>query len=199
MKKSDIIIQYLFTVERGKIMIFFGHLGPTALLVNLIDKAVINKNKDENKIDYRMVLIGSDLPDIIDKPIGALLFRGVFHNSRIFCHTLLFSGLLFIIGIIKARKSGNYRNNILILGFCSLIHQLLDSMWLYPKIFYWPLFGLKFPPRAEGNWAAEGLARLLTDPFYYVPEVLGIIIIMYYLIKLIKEGQLGKFVKNGKA
>lgn len=179
-------------------MIFFGHLGPTALLVNFLDKTVMKENDEKTHIDYRMVLIGSDLPDIIDKPIGAILFKGVFHNSRIFCHTLLFSNLLIIIGIFNARKSKNYRNNILILGFCSLIHQLLDSMWLYPKIFYWPLFGLKFPPRADGNWAAEGLARLLTDPAYYIPEVSGVVIILYYFIRLIRQKRLGRFIRDGE-
>lgn len=179
-------------------MIFFGHLGPTAVLVNFLDKTILKKTDDETFIDYRMVLIGSDLPDIVDKPIGAFLFRGVFHNSRIFCHTLLFSSVLIAAGIFKAVKTKNYRNNFLILGFCSLIHQLLDSMWLYPKIFYWPAFGLKFPPRTEGNWAAEGLARLLTDPTYYIPEIFGAIVIMYYFVKLLKSRNFVRFLKTGK-
>lgn len=179
-------------------MIFFGHLGPTAALVNLLDKTILKKTDNSAYIDYRIVLVGSDLPDIIDKPIGAFLFRGVFHNSRIFCHTLLFSSILVLIGLFKARKTQNYKNNYLILGFCSLVHQLLDSMWIYPKIFFWPLFGLKFPPRTEGNWAAEGLARLFTDPTYYIPETVGAVIIFYYFIKLIKNKRLIYFIKTGR-
>lgn len=181
-------------------MIFFGHVGPTTALVKFIDSKITKGKYDINTthIDYRMVLIGSDLPDIIDKPIGAFIFRGVFHNSRIFCHTLLFSMILILLGCFCANKTKNIKNNIMILGICSLIHQLLDSMWLYREIFYWPLFGLKFPVRTEGNWAAEGLARLLTDPTYYIPEILGIIIMLYYFIKLLKQKKIKNFLFTGQ-
>ena len=47
-----------------------------------------------NRIDIRVLLIGSLLPDIIDKPLGYLFFRETFSNVRIFSHTLLFLILL---------------------------------------------------------------------------------------------------------
>lgn len=72
-------------------MIFFGHLGITTGIVNCCEK-ILHKDKGlKNKIsiDYRFVMLGSILPDMIDKPIGAFLFRNTFHNSRIFAHTLI--------------------------------------------------------------------------------------------------------------
>ena len=33
------------------------------------------------RIDYRLVVIGSMLPDIIDKPVGSLLFRDIFSKK----------------------------------------------------------------------------------------------------------------------
>ena len=42
------------------------------------------------RMDIRFLLIGSLLPDIIDKPIGIYLFRETFSSARIFSHTLLF-------------------------------------------------------------------------------------------------------------
>lgn len=181
-------------------MIFFGHLGPTTALVNLLDNKLLKKkNNSQNiHIDYRMVMVGSVLPDLIDKPIGAFIFRGVFHNSRIFCHTLLFSVVLMLIGVFSANKTKNSTNNFMILGFCSLIHQLLDSMWLFPGIFYWPLFGIRFPERPEGNWAAEGITRLLTDPAYFIPEIAGFIIMLYFFIRLIKKGKIKNFLSDGQ-
>lgn len=174
-------------------MIFFGHLGLTTGAVKIYEKV---NNKTKTQIDYRFVLIGAILPDIIDKPIGAFFFRNVFHNSRIFAHTLMFSGLLILLGLffIKIGK----KNNILILGIASFIHLILDSMWLYPKILFWPYFGLKFPVRPEGSWVKNDFIRLVSDPGYYMPEVIGFIIIAYYFIKLIKNKKLKVFLKYGK-
>lgn len=179
-------------------MIFFGHLGITTGVIKTYEK-IFYKDKDLNNkvsVDYRLVLVGSILPDIIDKPIGAYLFRSTFHNSRIFAHTLAFSVMLILIGtyfLYKHRKS-----NILLLGTCSSIHLILDSMWLYPAILFWPYFGLKFPTRPEGNWINSGIIRLLTDPSYYLSEIIGFFIIAYYFIRLIKNKQIKAFISQGK-
>lgn len=149
-----------------------------------------------NVIDYRIALIGSILPDIIDKPIGAGLFLSIFHNSRIFGHTLLFSLLLIVIGLYMINKRG--KNNILLLGICSFIHLILDSMWLYPNILFWPYFGWKFPVRVEGNWVSSDILRLITDPSYYFPELIGFIIISYFFIRLLRNKQIKYFIRKGK-
>src|SRR4030042_1013686 len=41
-------------------------------------------------VDLRLLLVGFMLPDIIDKPVGQLLFRETFSSGRIFSHTLIF-------------------------------------------------------------------------------------------------------------
>jgi len=62
------------------------------------------------QIDIRVLIIGSLLPDVIDKPVGIYLFRSTFSNGRIFCHTLLFliliSLLLEFICTEAAQRSG---------------------------------------------------------------------------------------------
>ena len=141
-------------------------------------------------------MIGSILPDLIDKPIGAFLFRSTFHNSRIFAHTLSFSAILLFIGaylVYKRRK-----NNVLLLGICSSIHLLLDSMWLYQSILFWPYFGFKFPVRPEGNWVNSDIIRLISDPSYYLSEIIGFLIIAYYFIRLVKNKQIKAFISHGK-
>ena len=176
-------------------MIFFGHVGPTTLILKAYDK--LTEKKDSSQIDYRFVVIGSVLPDLIDKPIGAFFFRNEFENTRLFAHSLLFSGVLILIGLYLMYKNKKRTNNFFILGVCSLIHQLLDSMWLYTRTFYWPFLGWKFPTRPEGKWLVEGFDRLLTDPTYYVTEILGLVIVIYFAIKLIKTKKLKQFLKNG--
>ncbi|EKQ52815.1 MULTISPECIES: metal-dependent hydrolase [unclassified Clostridium] len=181
-------------------MIFFGHLGLTTEAIKAYEIiSYKDKNKklsDEVLIDYRIVLIGSILPDIIDKPIGAGLFRSIFHNSRIFGHTLLFSFLLIVIGLYVLNKRG--KNNILLLGICSSIHLVLDSMWLYPNILLWPYLGWTFPVRPEGNWVSSDIVRLITDPTYYLPELIGFAIIAYYFRRLIINKEIKYFTSKGK-
>lgn len=178
-------------------MIFFGHLGITTGIVKTYEKALYNDKNSISKtpIDYRVVLVGSILPDIIDKPIGAYLLRSTFHNSRIFAHTLVFSVILLITGIyFMVRRE---KNKTLLFGICSSIHLILDSMWLYPSILFWPYFGWGFPERPEGNWIKDDIFRLISDPNYWLPEVIGFVIIAYYFIRLIKNKQIQSFIRQG--
>ena len=179
-------------------MIFFGHLGITTGIIKTYEK-IFYKDKhliNQPSIDYRVVLIGSTLPDIIDKPIGAYLLRNTFHNSRIFAHTLVFSSILILIGTYLMYK--RRKNNVLLLGICSSIHLILDSMWLYTGILFWPYFGFKFPVRPEGNWLSSDILSLISDPSYYLPEIVGFLIILYYFIKLMKNKQIKSFTSQGK-
>lgn len=178
-------------------MIFFGHVGITTAAVKVYEKVSNRKaRRDTPNIDYRLVMIGAMLPDIIDKPIGAYFFRSTFHNSRIFSHSLLFSIAMMVLGGCYFYKHKN--NSMFIIGICSLIHQILDSMWLYPGILYWPLYGWKFPTRPEGNWVESSLGKLVTDPYVYVPELIGIVIVGYYVGRLLLKGSIKEFLKHGK-
>jgi len=178
-------------------MIFLGHVGITTAAVKAYEKISSKKiKKDKLSIDYRVVMIGAMLPDIIDKPIGAYFFRSTFHNSRIFSHSLVFSIALMILGSYYFYRRKN--NHVFILGVCSLIHQTLDSMWLYPGILYWPAYGWKFPTRPEGQWLESSLAKLLTDPYVYVPEIIGAVIIAYYVIRVITKETIKEFLKYGR-
>ncbi|SHK29616.1 LexA-binding, inner membrane-associated putative hydrolase [Clostridium cavendishii DSM 21758] len=179
-------------------MIFFGHIGVTTGICKAYEKIVHKENNIHIKpaIDYRIVLIGSILPDIVDKPIGAYFFRSTFHNSRIFGHTLIVSLILVVLGLYMIYKER--KNKILTLGMSTSIHLILDSMWLYKGILFWPYYGLRFPERPEGNWVNMNIVRLFTDPSYYGPEVIGFFIIAYYFSKLIKKKQLKFFITEGR-
>ncbi|WP_123054887.1 metal-dependent hydrolase [Clostridium sp. JN-1] len=172
-------------------MIFFGHLGLTTGAIKVVEKLDCNI-----KVDYRFVLIGLILPDIIDKPIGAFLFRNIFHNSRIFGHTLLFPIIIMLFGVYSIKN--NKKSNVLFLGIASFIHLVLDSMWLYPQILFWPILGFKFPTRPEGSWIKNDFVRLVSDSNYYMPELIGFVIIAYYFIKIIKNKNVKAFLKEGK-
>jgi hypothetical protein len=56
---------------------------------------------------YGLLLLGSMLPDIIDKLVGMWLWPDDISNGRIFSHTLLLSIIILAAGVwwrLKARK-----------------------------------------------------------------------------------------------
>ncbi len=85
-------------------MIFFGHIGITLLFAYLIFSIF------KEKIDYRFLIVGAILPDLIDKPIGQYIFVSTFSNGRIFGHTILFVLLLAMIALYAERKYQVHRD-----------------------------------------------------------------------------------------
>ena len=177
-------------------MIFFGHIGITAGIVKGCE-AVSRKKRGRQGIpvDYRFVMAGSVLPDLIDKPIGMFFFRSTFHNSRLFAHTLLFSAVLLLLGWLLYKRRKNSR--VLFLGVGSFIHLVLDSMWFYPQILFWPFLLRPFPARPEGDWVAEDMQNLLVSPFYMGAEAVGLAILLFFFIRAARRGRLRDFLLRG--
>lgn len=148
------------------------------------------------QIDIRVLLIGSLLPDIVDKPIGLYLFRSTFSTGRIFCHTLLFLILIAIAGIYLYRSRTKVW--LLVLSFGTLIHLLLDQMWLVPRTLLWPVYGFHFPPEDVSEWGRQMLHALRMDPGTYIPEIIGGVILAWFIWTLARDNKVYALVKNGR-
>jgi hypothetical protein len=149
-----------------------------------------------NRIDIRLLLIGSLLPDIIDKPIGQFFFLNTFSNGRIFSHTLLFLVLISMGGLyLYWRRNKTW---LLVLSFGTFTHLVLDLMWLTPRTLLWPLYGFSFERIYLGNWIQDMLHRLLNQPIVVIPELAGAIIIFSFLWVLVRRGGLCAFVRTGQ-
>jgi len=173
-------------------MIFFGHLGITLLIVFVIFTLL------KQNIDYRFVLVGAVLPDIIDKPIGDYLLYSVFQNGRIFAHTLLFIAVLTLVGLWVEKK---YRTNVVeILAMGAVFHLAEDQLWLNPGTLFWPMLGWEFPKLYLEDYAGHIWDTLLHNPQAYVPEIIGITIIIGFIayFRLYKVENLKAFLKSGK-
>ena len=149
-------------------------------------------------IDYRVVMVGALLPDIIDKPVGDVIFRDYFGQGRIFCHTLLFLIILTTIGIYlyKTRR----KLWLLLLAFGTFTHLILDFMWLEPRILLWPTYGITFPREESttfGNWIIDMWNALKADPVICAPEVIGAIILVVFVVVLIRRRKLYAFIRYG--
>jgi hypothetical protein len=83
--------------------------------------------------------IGAVLPDLIDKPVGHILFRDAIGYGRIYAHTLLFCFVIMVLGLVILK----YKKNpvVLALSLGILSHQVLDLMWLEPVNWLYPYIG----------------------------------------------------------
>ncbi len=146
--------------------------------------------------DLRLMLIGSLLPDIIDKPVGQLLFRQTFSNGRIFSHSLLFLLVITIIGLFLYRCGK--RTWFLMLFFGTFTHLILDQMWLNPQTLLWPAYGFSFPKTDLANWLPERVHALLTNSQIYMPELAGAAILAWFAWLLLRRRSVLSFLKYGK-
>lgn len=160
------------------------------------------------RIDIRVLLVGSLLPDIIDKPLGMIFLGDIFGNGRIFCHTLLFLVIISLAGIYLYR----IRSKLwpLVLSFGTFMHLILDQMWLSPETFLWPVYGILFPKEGLGTvllfpkgevkvvgWLESLFYALHTEPGIYVPEIIGGAILVWFAATLIYQKRVYSFIRNG--
>jgi len=148
--------------------------------------------------DYRFLLIGSLLPDLLDKPIGDIFFYQPFRNGRIFGHTLCFTACLAVLGAYVYKRWKKLW--FLILSFGSAIHLILDQMWLNPRTLLWPIYGWSFASVDSTNffgWLPEMFHALATDASVYVPEIIGFSIVAWFVAKVIQTENLYTFVRSG--
>jgi inner membrane protein len=162
----------------------FWHLGVTA--------AIVYATLGRRRIDYRVVLLGALLPDLIDIPLGRFVFRE--HGSQqLYGHTLLLLVVLSLVVMLFMR--GETARRWFVLPMAALIHLGLDAMWNQPITFYWPLFGTAFPRGTLGSWSAW-----LTQPSQIIKELVGLGLLAYLWIghDLQDRTHRREFLRTGK-
>lgn len=155
-------------------MILFGHIGFTLAFVFLVFLIL------KEDVDYRYVIAGSMLPDMIDKPIGHYLFKEIFSNGRIFGHTLLF--ILALLGLAYILNQKYNYSGFIFLTLGAVMHQVEDQMWLYTSTTLWPVFGIEFPRITIDDYGSYILERLFTVPEVYVPELIGLVLMIAFVV-----------------
>lgn len=192
-------------------MLPLGHMGITLGAAVLLDGAIfggypLSRRSTQrtqetrpsllSQIDLRLLLIGSILPDIIDKPVGQVFFRDTFSNGRIFCHTLLFPLLVAFAGLYLYRR---YRKTWpLVLSFGTFVHLILDQMWLEHRALLWPLYGFAFEKIDLTGYEEGILHGLRTSPAVYVPEIIGAGILVWFVFMLIRGRRAHAFIRTGR-
>jgi len=124
-------------------------------------------------VSLAFLALGSMLPDIIDKPLGLIVFASP-NMGRIVAHTLFFLMLLSALSFY----SRDIRLYSLTWGV--LIHLSLDFMWNSPKTLLWPLLG-PFPSAPFLNTLSylEMLLSGLKNPGILIPEIAGLAYLIF--------------------
>lgn len=164
-------------------MFIFGHIGITLGIFILIRKHPVF-----SKIDLNIPLIafGAMLPDIIDKPLGEVIFADSLANGRIFGHTLIFSLIILATAYYFYKKNNNH--DLLMIPAASLMHLMEDRMWMTPQTFLWPLMGWQFPDGYQSAGILDYFLSIFKNAytpsmsFVFLSEILGLLIISALLI-----------------
>jgi hypothetical protein len=107
--------------------VFLWFLGLSFLAVWLVFR--------DPAIDYRLVMVGAVLPDVIDAPTG----------GRWLAHTLLVSVTVLFGVMLATRGRRLLRRQLIAIPIGMLLHLVLDGMWTDRETFWWPAFGAQLP------------------------------------------------------
>lgn len=86
----------------------------------------------DTAIDYRLVVVGVLLPDLVDAALGGAHLM----------HTLAASVLMLTFVMLGTRGRRGLRRRLLALPIGMFLHLVLDAMWSSTEVFWWPFFGL---------------------------------------------------------
>lgn len=156
----------------------FWHVGGAVFLARWIFR--------DPAMDIRVLVLGAILPDLIDKPIGSVLFTGHFDTGRIYAHTLAFAAVVLVLVMAATQRGTSARKRWMALPIGVLFHLLLD-MPVDPETLWWPILGLDFPAFAKGQ-LADLVVYLLKSPVVVIQELLGLV----YLVVLYRKAELGE-------
>ena len=81
--------------------------------------------------DYRMVVVGALLPDLIDAPFG---------GARL-AHTLLAAVVVLGVVMLATRGRRHRRRSLLAIPIGMFAHLVADGLWARTETFWWPFLG----------------------------------------------------------
>lgn len=197
-------------------MLFFGHIGITAGVVKACDVLTSvtkpgtvgggeqlhphylpDRIKERiGLVDYRMLLLGSLLPDIIDKSLWFLvagLTGQTFLSGRGYAHTLVFNLALLVGGLVLIRYGKSW---LLIISLSSLGHLILDQIWEIPVVLLWPLLGPLSGAETTG-WFYNIFQGLFSCPEVYIPEIIGLLVVLFLAWRVVTRKSVFRFIRNG--
>ena len=159
-------------------MLVLGHLATAGVAARWIDE----------NVDLRWVILFGLLADLVDKPIGLVLFRESFNNGRIYGHSLLVNLALTLLLLVLHKP--------LIYSLALWLHQLCDLMWTRPGVALWPFTGpFTYRDLPLDQWVIVSLS-----PYHLVAEVVGCVVVLYFVsrYRLLDRRCLSGWMRTGR-
>ncbi|HEX3622592.1 MAG TPA: hypothetical protein VHT97_09770 [Acidimicrobiales bacterium] len=111
--------------------------------------------------DYRMVVVGALVPDVVDAPFG---------GARL-AHTLMGSVAVLTGVMLATRGRRHLRRSLLALPIGMFAHLVADGMWARTDTFWWPFFGRSLTGRLPA--LDHGVAVLVME------ELVGAVLVAW--------------------
>lgn len=154
----------------------FWHVGATVAFIRYAFR--------DPAMDLRFLALGAILPDLIDLPIGIILWER-FASVRLAAHSILF-GAALLTAVLLITRRGRRRKQWMMIAVGVMLHLVLDAMWNQPETLWWPFLGSEFTPTGFGTYLAY-VGSVLSDPLMWAGEGIGAL----YLILLARKSGLG--------
>ena len=77
-------------------------------------------------------------------------------------------------------------------------HLVLDEMWRLPEILLWPAFGFDFQKIMLDLSLAGIFRELFSAPRVYISELIGLVIIAWFGVTLLRSRGVGAFLRHGR-
>jgi len=159
-----------------------------------IAAAIVYVTIGRRRVDYRFVLLGAIVPDLIDAATCGFYDCG---GGRGIAHSLLANVVVTVVIILVLR--GETRLAVFGLGVGWLLHLVGDGMWDAPQTFFWPAAGTEFAtsPAEPYSW------DLVTDPlehaWTWAGELAGLLILAWFYVafSLGEPARRRRFIKDG--
>ena len=161
-----------------------------------IAAAIVYVTIGRRRVDYRFVLLGAVLPDLIDGASCAFYDCG---GGRGAAHSLIANVAVTVLIILVLR--GETRLAVFGIGVGWLLHLVADGMWDAPKTFFWPLAGTDFAatPVEPYSWALFTDALSPPHVWVWAGEVVGLLILAWFWVafELGDRARRARFLRDG--
>lgn len=160
-----------------------------------IATAIVYVTIGRRRVDYRFILLGAVLPDVIDTTLNAVACHDP--AGRSISHTLIAPIVLTIAILLVFR--GERRVRVFGLGVGWLLHLVGDGMWQAPTTFLWPAFGLHFADKPVEPYSWDVLAHPFSHVGTWGGELLGLAILLWFAVAfdLFDRARAGRFLRDG--
>ena len=118
--------------------------------------------------DLRWIVFFGVLADLVDKPLGLVLFRETLNNGRVYFHSLLVNLALTLV-LLALRKP-------IVYSLVLWLHQCCDLMWTRPWVALWPFKGaLGYRDLPLGEWVYS-----VFSPYNVTTEIAGLLFFAWF-------------------